>query len=364
MLRVWKARTRTRVVELDLLRFLAAVAVVLYHFTYRLRGSETAAEFFPGIGRVAMHGYLGVALFFMISGFVVLWTARERTPSGFVLSRMTRLYPEFWVGVLLSSLAFSIDQSAFAEPITVPKVLANLTMVPDVFRQPYVDDVYWTLVVELKFYALLWGLSVTRQMTRVEMWLFAWLIVTSACFTLPVPHALQSITLYPYGPLFIGGSLFSLIRAEGATPARLIGVTVCAVLAVTYVTSQMDGFVHPDDLSSVTRWEARLLVLLFFVTFAVIALRRQAEVPFAAAVAFLGTLTYTLYLVHNIGKALVLLPLVGRGRYVALGLALTFSLLLAAAISWIVDVSFRRPFARWLERTLASVSRWVKYSHA
>jgi len=347
------------------LRFLAAVAVVLYHFTYRLPGSETAAGFFPVIGRVAMHGYLGVALFFMISGFVVLWTARERTPSGFVLSRMTRLYPEFWVCVLLSSLAFSLDQSAFTgRPVTVPKVLANLTMVPDFFGQVYVDDVYWTLVVELKFYALLWGLSVTRQMNRVEVWLFAWLIVAAACFMLPVPHALQSVTLYPYGPLFIGGSLFYLIRAEGPTPARLVGVTVCAVLAVTYVTSQMDGFVHPDDLSSATRWEARLLVLLFFVTFAVIALRRHAEIPFAAAIAFLGTLTYTLYLVHNIGKALFLLPFVAHGKYVALGLALVFSLLLSAAITWIVDVSLRRPFARWLEQTLASLSRLVKYSDA
>jgi len=50
-----------------------------------------------------MHGYLGVNLFFMISGFVILWTARDRTPSGFVLSRITRLYPEFWIGVRLRS---------------------------------------------------------------------------------------------------------------------------------------------------------------------------------------------------------------------------------------------------------------------
>jgi len=91
------------VVELDLLRFLAALAVVLYHFTYHLRDSETAVDLFPSIGRVGMHGYLGVNLFFMISGFVILWTARDRTPSGFVLSRITRLYPEFWIGVRLRS---------------------------------------------------------------------------------------------------------------------------------------------------------------------------------------------------------------------------------------------------------------------
>lgn len=350
------ASTRLRVVELDLLRFLAASAVVLYHFTYQLRVSETAVNLFPSIGRVGMHGYLGVNLFFMISGFVILWTARDRTPSGFVLSRITRLYPEFWIGVLLSSIVFSLDQSAFG-PITVPQVLANLTMVPAVLGQDYVDPVYWTLFVELKFYALLWGLSVTRQMKRVEVWLFAWLIVTVACFTLPVPRALQSLALYPYGPLFIGGSLFYLIRAEGATPARLVGVAMCALLAMTHVTLQMPDFVQPQDVSTATQWESRLLILMFFATFAVIALRRSAAVPFAAAIASLGALTYPLYLVHNIGRVMVLRPLAAQEKYVALVLAVAFSLLLAAVIAQVVDAGLRRPFARWLERMLATVSR-------
>lgn len=351
------ARRRLRVAELDLLRFLAASAVVLYHFTYRLRVSETAVDLFPSIGRVGMHGYLGVNLFFMISGFVILWTARDRTPSGFVLSRITRLYPEFWIGVLLSAIAFSFDRSMFERHITAPMVLANLTMVPGLLGQGYVDDVYWTLFLELKFYALLWGLSVTGQMKRVEVWLFAWLIVTIACFTLPVPGVLQSLALYPYAPLFIGGSLFYLIRAEGATPARLIGVAVCAILAMTQVTVQMPNFVQPQDVSVGTQWEERVLVFVFFATFAVIALRRSTAVPFAAAIAFLGALTYPLYLVHNIGKAMVLGPLSMHQKYVALVLAVAFSLLLAGLISWVVDARVRRPFARWLERMLEFVSR-------
>ena len=351
------ASTRLRVVELDLLRFLAALAVVLYHFTYHLRDSETAVDLFPSIGRVGMHGYLGVNLFFMISGFVILWTARDRTPSGFVLSRITRLYPEFWIGVLLSSIAFSFHPVTVGRTITAPQVLANLTMVPAFLGQDYVDDVYWTLFVELKFYALLWGLSVTRQMKRVEVWLFAWLIVTIACFTLPVPNALKSLALYPYGPLFIGGSLFYLIRAEGATPARFVGAAVCGLVAMTQVTLQMSNFVQPQDVSTATQWESRILIFLFFATFAVIALRRSAAVPFAAAIAFLGALTYPLYLVHNIGRVMVLRPLATHEKYVALVLAVAFSLLLAAMIAWLVDGRVRRPFARWLERMLSTVSR-------
>ena len=272
-----------------------------------------------------------------------------------MLSRITRLYPEFWIGVLLSSIAFSFHP--VGRTITAPQVLANLTMVPAFLGQDYVDDVYWTLFVELKFYALLWGLSVTRQMKRVEVWLFAWLIVTIACFTLPAPNALKSLALDPYGPLFIGGSLFYLIRAEGATPARLVGATVCALVAMTQVTLQMPNFVQPQDVSTATQWESRILILLFFATFAVIALRRSAAVPFAAAIAFLGALTYPLCLVHNIGRVMVLRPLATHEKYVALVLAVAFSLLLAAMIARLVDGRLRRPFARWLERMLLTVSR-------
>ncbi len=356
------ASTRLRVVELDLLRFLAALAVVLYHFTYHLRASDTGIDLFPSIGRLGMHGYLGVNLFFMISGFVILWTARDRTPSGFVLSRITRLYPEFWISVLLSSIVFSLNESAFGQTITAPQVLANLTMVPALFGQEYVDGVYWTLFVELKFYALLWGLSVTRQMKRVEGWLFAWLIATIACFTLPVPSGLRSLALYPYAPLFIGGSLFYLIRAEGVTPARLVGVALCALLAMTQVTAQMPNFVQQQDVSTATQWESRIVILLFFATFAVIALRRSAAVPFATAIAFAGALTYPLYLVHNIGRVVVLHPLATHEKYVALVLAVAFSLLMAAMIARVVDGSLRRPFARWLERMLVTVSRWLSSS--
>ncbi len=60
-----------RFYEIDLLRFLAALSVVLYHYTYRgYMADHYSPVPFVGIGRFTKYGYLGVELFFLISGYV------------------------------------------------------------------------------------------------------------------------------------------------------------------------------------------------------------------------------------------------------------------------------------------------------
>ena len=213
-----KARARegrpVRVRELDLLRFVAALAVVLYHYTYHYQVAGSAAGLYPELEPFTAHGYLGVNLFFLISGFVILWTARARPPAAFVISRITRLYPEFWLGVILSASTFAVFPLGEGTVLTLPMVLANLTMVPQFLGYPYVDGVYWTLGVELKFYALLWLLSVAGQMRHIERWLFGWLLVETCFFAFGAPPGAGSFSLHPFGPYFIGGCLFFLVRSE------------------------------------------------------------------------------------------------------------------------------------------------------
>src|SRR5688572_29637953 len=91
---------RDRIAELDLLRFLAAAAVVLFHAT----DWPTQTNL---LRAAATFGFMGVPLFFMISGFVILMTAQNRSGLQFVNSRIARLYPSFWICVLLSALALT-----------------------------------------------------------------------------------------------------------------------------------------------------------------------------------------------------------------------------------------------------------------
>lgn len=88
----------SRIPELDLLRFLAAIAVVFFHYAFRgYAGDDLTTMHYPALEPVAQYGFLGVHLFFMISGFVILMTAGDGSVKRFIASRASRLLPAFWV---------------------------------------------------------------------------------------------------------------------------------------------------------------------------------------------------------------------------------------------------------------------------
>jgi peptidoglycan/LPS O-acetylase OafA/YrhL len=167
-----------RIPELDLLRFLAAASVVIYHYTYQpvLHGVINDNAFWP-LPVASRFGYLGVTLFFMISGFVILWSSQARSSGEFVISRIARLFPSFWICVFVTT--FVVSAAGGPESLSPRTVALNMTMVPGRFGVPYVDGVYWTLLVELKFYILIFLILVTGTMKRIEMWLAIWLAVAA-----------------------------------------------------------------------------------------------------------------------------------------------------------------------------------------
>src|SRR4051794_27085225 len=132
-----RARPRRRLQELDLLRFAAAIAVLAYHAT----GGGTqdwaragVAHPYPSIAPVTHWGYLGVQLFFLISGFVILMSAWNRTPAAFAISRFGRLFPAYWFSLLLAVALFLLTrQSVVYGPGqgVLRRFLPNLTMFQD-----------------------------------------------------------------------------------------------------------------------------------------------------------------------------------------------------------------------------------------
>ncbi|RZA28395.1 MAG: DUF1624 domain-containing protein, partial [Lysobacteraceae bacterium] len=90
--------------EIDYLRGFACLCVVAFHWFSRgpNLGLMPGVEF-PQAEAVARYGYLGVHLFFMISGFVILMSAQGATPRSFAAARAARLYPALWVCATLTA---------------------------------------------------------------------------------------------------------------------------------------------------------------------------------------------------------------------------------------------------------------------
>ncbi|WP_053728808.1 acyltransferase family protein [Streptomyces sp. WM6378] len=94
-----------RLAALDGLRLVAALMVVCYHYLALSRPwGHNPATIFPTLHRFAEFGWLGVEVFFLVSGFVICMSVWGRSLGDFAVSRVSRLFPAYWVAVPLTAL--------------------------------------------------------------------------------------------------------------------------------------------------------------------------------------------------------------------------------------------------------------------
>lgn len=164
-----------RIVALDLIRFFAAMSVVLYHYI-----SPDELTDFPLLSQVTDFGYLGVPLFFIISGYVIALSANNRSAWQFISSRFVRLYPALWAGILFTVIVVTLFSNT---KISFLQILANGTLLNDYMGFANIDGVYWTLKAELKFYACMSILLLVGLFQYYKVWLSIWMLM-AVCFAL------------------------------------------------------------------------------------------------------------------------------------------------------------------------------------
>jgi len=294
------ADKKVRFYEIDLLRFLAAFAVVLFHYTFRgyVQGGYSPVEF-PILDDFSRYGYLGVHLFFIISGFVILLSAMNRSAIKFAISRIVRLYPAFWAGVTISALViFFFGAPVFS--VSLMQYVSNLSMVSGYLGVEAIDGVYWTLLVELKFYALIFALLLIKQINKIEMFLAGWLVYVVMSILIPMPKLLNFLLFPEWAPLFISGALFYLISAKGLSTSRgflLLAAFVLALHNVVIETGELTVYYH----AAFNKFIPLLWLVLFYLFFTLISFHKTSWIRSPLLVK-VGILTYPLYLIHqNIG---------------------------------------------------------------
>ncbi|GAA5165207.1 acyltransferase [Viridibacterium curvum] len=388
---------KARFAGIDLLRGIACLSVLLFHYLSRgpaggwMQGLDA-----PLLEGVARYGYLGVHLFFIISGFVILWSIQpepparpfgaspfhgilrtgcrlrgrgamlhefpttppegarealgrpggfpvEATPRSFIASRVARLYPAFWVAVPLTALVVWWGQDArLAVPLS--HAIGNLTMFAHWLGLKFVDDAYWSLAVELHFYIYVWLVLRFKALRWLEALLAAWLLVSAINWLRPM-YPVEFWLNAKWAPFFAAGCVLFRVRSEGWSRSRNALLLASWLLAVAYAWVE-----SRRSLSATQPFNPVVVASLVTLMFAAMTAITQGwlRVPGTRWITLAGALTYPVYLLHeNIGYVLHA-ALRGATGNAWLALLLVVASVLTA--SWCIHRGVERPLAPRLRR--------------
>ncbi|WP_218034796.1 acyltransferase family protein [Acrocarpospora corrugata] len=330
---------------LDLLRFVAALGVVLFHFgETRAWGTPNA---FPALSAVTMFGSYGVRLFFMISGFVILMSAWGRSTGEFAASRIARLYPAYWASVIVLG-ALALAGLITDHRPTVSELLANLTMLQHGMKVRDLEIVYWTLWQELVFYVMIGcfsavGITYRRCLGFMAGWTFLLLIGERLDISL-----LKVVLVQFSAPYFIAGMALFLIYRFGGSLLPWLFVATAWILALVQLLGERPPAVTRFGEATGSALAVGVISLIFLVM-CLVALGKLDGLDWKWFTV-LGAVTYPLYLFHHhIGFLLIqwLHPILGNR------LTLPVVLLTVVGVAWLVYRLVEVPLQPRLKSALA-----------
>lgn len=300
----------SRVTFLDTLRFIAAGAVLFQHV------AEKSGRFGQWIVGLLSPGVFGVVLFFVVSGFVIPMTAgRGFDLKKFAIRRVFRIYPLVLVAFLfIALLGYGTDFASFAEvkSATMHDWLANLLLVQDYVGATPFLGVTWTLSIEFAWYAL-FGVALLTLGRRFDdkLVVAAPLVVLMLVgVSLLIGHRLPLGRIGMVYAAILGSRAFRAQDGQLSTRRAAVDTGVFIVtMAISNVVS-FGYYHHPNITMNEALFPWLVAPLLFMLVACVPAIRRSSLVN-NRVTGWLGSISFSTYLLHPFAMGLVsaLLPL-------------------------------------------------------
>jgi peptidoglycan/LPS O-acetylase OafA/YrhL len=339
-----------RLLELDGLRALAAINLVLFHLTHVY---SVKYGYSSPLGFQWPFGAYGVELFFILSGFVNSMSLMRRgRPVDFVVARMIRVVPMFLL-VIVANL-WILQLAPMNQSVSPMQFLANLTLLPRVLGYECLDPVMWTLQIEMMFYITL---VILFQIGALRRYFIGWgsLLLMSAivCPLLDsmaavhegsawflVATAFRRLMLLDFIPLFaIGFGLYMIKTKTGNFWHNLIGMLIAAIVF------------HSIDHGKHNPLATALIIGL-------VAACAYGRVPLLRIrpLIYISTISYAIYLCHNNLGCFVIhrLDQSGYPPIVAFAVGIIFTW----AVAVIVTHRIEAPMTHWLR------TAWNRYRGA
>jgi peptidoglycan/LPS O-acetylase OafA/YrhL len=358
-----KNKSASRLPSLTGLRFIAALFVFAYHAwlpipALRLVNDDGVA--YGVYDKVSQAGGLGVGFFFVLSGFILTWSARPGdTPKSFWRRRIVKIYPNYVVAWVLAMVLFAAAYTPAWRAVLNLFMLQGWT--PDFDTNFSVDPPGWSLGTEAIFYAsfpLLLAFAVRIRPERLKYWIggvVALVVLKPVVAYLFLPDApaipgesTVSVSQYWFGyilpPVRVFDFLLGILVARAVMTGRWrnIGITASAVLmAGGYWLAESTPYLYGQ--SAIFVIPAALLIAA-----AAIADNEGRFTLFNSRfMTWLGEISFAFYLMHFIvlayGRSLLGVRMFSTGETILLLLA---ELVVAVLVSWVLYALVERPITR------------------
>ncbi|MCT8264707.1 acyltransferase [Proteus terrae] len=288
---------KKRIYGLDLIRFIAAIMVVIFHYSYRgFQADNLTLMHIDDISMIGKYGHLGVQLFFMISGFVIMMSAHHGSVAKFFISRTSRLYPAFILCCTITFVVISFFNDNPSLSVSTKDYIINLSMLAGFVGVPSVDGVYWSLYVEIYFYFLVAVILICGQIKRAEYLLYLWMVFSLFAWYFD-NGALKKLTISNYSIYFIAGGFLYYSWSAGFNLRRILSIIICCVIS-SLSAIQYNGYMRSyyndnfSDMITVSIVVSFYLLMIFMIFFNIKWLSNPIFMK-------LGAATYPLYLLHQ-----------------------------------------------------------------
>jgi peptidoglycan/LPS O-acetylase OafA/YrhL len=337
-----KPASQNRIDVIDAFRAIAILTVLLFHYTFRWGPMNDAGQqdfyHYPVNVNWFQYGWLGVDLFFVISGFVIFMTILKcRSIYDFAFRRIARLYPVYLVCMTITFVLMRLWGPAEFQATNMD-YLIGLTMQSANFGIHWVDGAYWSLLVEAKFYFWIGIVYFLARRHFVPVWCLLMVAVTAVREIHPfLVDGIFSATNLPFFTAGIG--FFMLYRDKRLDRQSIL---LFVVSAVTYaVTWRHFPLVVHGYVAGI------VVMFSLFVTGKLDWLRQDWLL-------FIGAISYPLYLLHQfIGVTMIVH---GGARTVPTEIAIVLAVVaVVVALAWLVHKYVEVPIH---ELAHASIRRW------
>lgn len=312
------------------LRGIASISVCIFHLVL---GTSTLFDANSWIKEISKFGYLGVEIFFIISGFVIPYSMMSNNFTlsklgGFLTRRSLRVEIPYVFSIALVLLLNTISQFISNNnilSINIETLLANIFYLPDFLKLPWILPVYYTLKIEFQYYILI-GLMFTFFVSNNKI------IQLTAYLSFIALSFFEALELFKYLPLFLIGITTFLYKTVKLDKREFV-ISIIVLLGITFYQFYLEV----------------LCVSLISILY-ILYMNSGGRV-----LDFLGKISFSLYLVHiPVGGKIINLGL----RYISKGyqeyLLFLFALLSSIAAAYI--------FYMIIESPAQKISKNVKYN--